>query len=61
MRYKYVPLQTAEEKEEFFHKFGVRWTEFARLKYFDLVRYTVIDPMHNLLFGKHIVDGHWNC
>ncbi|KAJ7731484.1 hypothetical protein B0H14DRAFT_2409444, partial [Mycena olivaceomarginata] len=38
-------------KDEFFKKHGVRWTEFARLKYFDLVKYTVVDPMHNLLLG----------
>ncbi|KAJ6575942.1 hypothetical protein DFH09DRAFT_835249, partial [Mycena vulgaris] len=40
-----------EEKAEFFAIHGVRWTEFARLTYFDLVRYTIIDPMHNLLLG----------
>lgn len=51
--YKYASLQTSKAKEEFFKKYGVRWTEFARLKYFDLVRYTVIDPMHNLLLGEY--------
>ncbi|KAJ7017492.1 hypothetical protein C8F04DRAFT_1215036 [Mycena alexandri] len=38
-------------KEEFFKKYGVHWTEFARLTYFDLVKWTVVDPMHNLLLG----------
>ncbi|KAJ6459895.1 hypothetical protein C8R45DRAFT_826624, partial [Mycena sanguinolenta] len=38
-------------RQAFFSTKGVRWTEFARLKYFDLVRYTVVDPMHNLLLG----------
>ncbi|KAJ7791987.1 hypothetical protein B0H14DRAFT_2395176, partial [Mycena olivaceomarginata] len=45
----------------FFTKHGVRWTEFARLKYFDLVRYTAIDPMYNLLLGvaKTQWYGYW--
>ncbi|KAJ7312545.1 hypothetical protein DFH08DRAFT_918005 [Mycena albidolilacea] len=36
---------------DFFKKNGVRWTEFARLIYFDIVKWTVVDPMHNLLLG----------
>lgn len=42
----------AEDRDVFFKKFGVRWFEFARLPYFDPVRMTLIDPMHNLLMGK---------
>ncbi|KAJ6616182.1 hypothetical protein B0H10DRAFT_1800091, partial [Mycena sp. CBHHK59/15] len=53
MCYQYAALDTAEDKAAFFKTHGVRWTEFARLKYFDLVRYTVIDPMHNLLLDKN--------
>ncbi|KAJ7046027.1 hypothetical protein C8F04DRAFT_939036 [Mycena alexandri] len=49
--YQYAALKTTKAREEFFKRHGVRWTEFARLKYFDLIRYTVIDPMHNLLLG----------
>ncbi|KAJ7725789.1 hypothetical protein B0H16DRAFT_1665830 [Mycena metata] len=49
--YQYRDLSTGEEREEFFSKYGVRWTEFARLIYFDIVRFTVVDPMHNLLLG----------
>lgn len=33
----------------------MRWTEFARLPYVDLVRYTIIDPMHNMLLGWYIL------
>jgi hypothetical protein len=51
--FEYRNLATEKGKEEFFKKFGSRWTEFARLKYFDLVRYTIIDPMHNWLQGIH--------
>ncbi|KIJ57838.1 hypothetical protein HYDPIDRAFT_171515, partial [Hydnomerulius pinastri MD-312] len=50
-------LPTQEDHEEFFEEHGVRWTELARLPYFDLVRQCVIDPMHNLLLG--IVKTQW--
>ncbi|OAD76900.1 hypothetical protein PHYBLDRAFT_62915 [Phycomyces blakesleeanus NRRL 1555(-)] len=30
---------------------GVRWSQLHRLEYFDLVRGTIIDPMHNLFLG----------
>ncbi|KAJ3525424.1 hypothetical protein NMY22_g10588 [Coprinellus aureogranulatus] len=32
-------------------EFATRWSELARLPYFDIVRCIVIDPMHNLLLG----------
>ncbi|KAJ7869571.1 hypothetical protein B0H14DRAFT_2346007, partial [Mycena olivaceomarginata] len=38
-------------KEDFFATHGTRWSEVARLYYFDMVKYTVVDPMHNLLLG----------
>lgn len=41
-----------EEREVFFKQYGVRWTELARLPYLDLIRCTIVDPMHNLLLGK---------
>lgn len=44
-------LKTQDEHHTFFDEHGVRWTELARLPYFDLVRQTIIDPMHNLLLG----------
>ena len=49
--FHYHLLASDEEKATFFKIHGSRWTEFARLKYFDLVRYTIIDPMHNWLQG----------
>ncbi|KAG2191745.1 hypothetical protein INT47_003105 [Mucor saturninus] len=43
---------------------GVRWSELHRLEYFDAVRCTIIDPMHNLFLGtakrmmeKWVADG----
>jgi hypothetical protein len=52
---QYKELENDEDRENFFSKHGVRWTELARLKYFDIVRYTVVDPMHNLLLGERII------
>ncbi len=45
-------LPTQAEREEDFARNGVRWSEFARLEYYDVVRMSVIDPMHNFLQGK---------
>ncbi|TDL13709.1 hypothetical protein BD410DRAFT_734964 [Rickenella mellea] len=50
-------LETPKERGDFFTKYGARWTELARLPYLDLVRCTVVDPMHNLLLG--IVKNQW--
>ncbi|KZT27351.1 hypothetical protein NEOLEDRAFT_1060777 [Neolentinus lepideus HHB14362 ss-1] len=50
-------LKTQADRDTFFETFGARWTEFAHLSYFDLVRYTLIDPMHNTLQG--IMKNQW--
>lgn len=50
-------LKTDQERTKFFEEHGVRWTEFARLPYFDIIRCTIIDPMHNILQG--IVKNQW--
>jgi hypothetical protein len=55
--YRWKELTSDDERKAFFDKYGVRWTEFARLTYFDIVRCSVIDPMHNLLQG--IAKNQW--
>ncbi|TDL15548.1 hypothetical protein BD410DRAFT_732539 [Rickenella mellea] len=55
--YEWLALETKSERGDYFKENGVRWTELARLPYLDLVRCTVIDPMHNLLLG--IVKTQW--
>ncbi|EIW75570.1 hypothetical protein CONPUDRAFT_65494, partial [Coniophora puteana RWD-64-598 SS2] len=45
-------------REEHFKRHGSRWSEFMRLPYFNLVRQSVIDPMHNLLLG--VVKTQWH-
>ena len=42
---------TATDQQLNEKKYGVRYSEFLRLPYFDIVEYHVIDPMHNLLLG----------
>ena len=38
--------------------YGVRYSELHRLPYFDCVRFTVVDPMHNLFLetARHVVE-----
>ncbi|KAI0309474.1 hypothetical protein OF83DRAFT_1158491, partial [Amylostereum chailletii] len=50
-------LDSKAARKKYFDEHGVRWTEFARLRYFDPVRMTVVDPMHNLLLG--VVKNQW--
>lgn len=52
--YEYDSIKSPQEREEFFKKYGVRWYSFARLPYFDAVRMTIIDPMHDLLLGMSL-------
>lgn len=40
-----------KERDEHFKEHGSRWAEIMRLPYYDCVKMTVIDPMHNLLLG----------
>lgn len=48
---QYAVLTSQSAREEFVRKFASRWSELARLPYFDVCRMIVIDPMHNLLLG----------
>lgn len=41
--------QSARDKIE--HELGIRHSELLRLEYFDIVRYHLVDPMHNLFLG----------
>lgn len=50
--------KTPEDRFRLEKNNGTRYSELHRLKYFDVVKQTVIDPMHNLLLGtcKRMVD-----
>jgi hypothetical protein len=55
--YRWKELASDNDHKKFFDENGMRWTEFARLTYFDIIRCSVIDPMHNLLQG--VVKNQW--
>ncbi|KAI0364659.1 hypothetical protein BV20DRAFT_955703 [Pilatotrama ljubarskyi] len=48
--YRQAPGKSA--REEHATSYATRWSELARLPYFDLCRMIVVDPMHNLFLGK---------
>jgi hypothetical protein len=54
--FKEHSLETDEERDDFFKKHGARWTELARLPYFDLVCCMIIDPTHNLFLGLFLMS-----
>ena len=49
MEWKHARTQVERHKIE--REYGVRFTELLRLPYFDSARFSVIDPMHNILLG----------
>ena len=51
---EYHALLDAKSKAGFFKEHSSKWFELSRLSYFDPVRMTVIDPMHNILLGMSI-------
>ena len=42
-------------------KYGTRYSELMQLEYFDCIRFTIVDPMHNLFLGtaKHMMKNVW--
>lgn len=40
-----------EDADKLTSLYGTRYTELHRLPYFDCVRFTIVDPMHNLFLG----------
>ncbi len=41
----------AVERAHLFKVYGIRWSELLRLPYWDPIRFTVVDSMHNLYLG----------
>ncbi|KAI0790156.1 hypothetical protein BC629DRAFT_1593292 [Irpex lacteus] len=54
---EYAKLSSDRERQEFVKKHSARYYELSRLPYFDPIRMTVVDPMHNILLG--IVKTVW--
>ena len=47
-----ISCQTSQEDaDKLTSLYGTRYTELYRLPYFDCVRFTIVDPMHNLFLG----------
>lgn len=44
----WLTAKSASEQANMERQTGVRWTELYNLPYFDPVRSTIVDPMHNL-------------
>ena len=42
---------TLSKRHDIERQYGVRFTELLRLPYFNTVRFTVVDPMHNVSLG----------
>jgi hypothetical protein len=51
---EYHALPDDKLKASFFKEHSAKWFELSRLSYFDPVRMTVIDPMHNILLGMSL-------
>ncbi|OSD01435.1 hypothetical protein PYCCODRAFT_1425928 [Trametes coccinea BRFM310] len=48
---EYRSADTKTAREEHASMYATRWSELARLPYFDFCRMIVVDPMHNLFLG----------
>ena len=55
--FKWKHAQSLAERHIIEKDHGVRFTELLRLDYFETVRFSVVDPMHNILLGttKHMI------
>jgi hypothetical protein len=49
------------EQQRIAREHGIRWSPLLNLPYFDIVRFSSIDPMHNLYLGtaKRMVEYNW--
>ncbi|GBE78372.1 hypothetical protein SCP_0112570 [Sparassis crispa] len=54
---EYLQEMDPQRRAEFFMQHATRYYELSHLPYFDAVRMTVVDPMHNILLG--VVKTQW--
>lgn len=56
--YEYLNAETKQQQKAIQKEYGLRYSALIELPYFDPIRHTVIDPMHNLFLGtaKHCLD-----
>jgi len=48
---QYKTCKTAEQQKSLEREHGCRYSVLIELPYYDIIRFNVIDPMHNLLLG----------
>lgn len=48
--------ESTAHRRELFDQFGIQWSELLRLPYWNPIRFTVIDSMHNLYLG--LLENH---
>lgn len=48
-------------RQNFLREHSARYFELSRLPYFDPIRMTVVDPMHNILLGMLILHFAMRC
>lgn len=48
---------TLKKRQDIEREYGVRFSELLRLPYYNSIRFSIVDPMHNALLGsaKHIM------
>lgn len=51
--HEYQQCKNQAARDKFVQKHSTRFSQFARLPYFDICRMVVVDPMHNLLLGMY--------
>ncbi|PKB97493.1 hypothetical protein RhiirA5_301737, partial [Rhizophagus irregularis] len=49
--YEWLQCNSKNFREDYFKKYGVRWSELLRLLYMNHIRFAAVDPMHCLFFG----------
>lgn len=52
---KYAKIHSYTARKKFVNQYATRFTQLSRLPYFSVVRCVVVDPMHNLILGTHLL------
>ena len=56
--YEYLNANTKQQQKAIRREYGIRYSILIELPYFNLIKHTIIDPMHNLFLGtaKHCLE-----
>ena len=58
---KLLQCTTNVQREKLQTQTGIEYSVLIELPYFDPIRFTIVDPMHNLFLGtaKHVMKNLW--